>query len=73
MYSSSDFLFFFAFLDLQSIRDYEATNSKKLIFYNALTDFLITSRKTRDEVAKSGKTMTFYESIRAFPKISEKT
>ena len=32
-----------------------------------LTDALITSRK----IANSGKTMTFYESIGAFPKISE--
>ena len=27
-----------AFLDLQSIRDDETTTSKKLIFFNALTD-----------------------------------
>ena len=42
---SSDFLFFSAFLDLQSIRDDEATTSKQLIFFNALTDVLITSQK----------------------------
>ena len=48
---SSDFLFFSAFLDLQSIRDDEATTSNKLIFFNALPDVLITSRKTRVEVA----------------------
>ena len=30
--------FFSAFLDLQSIRDDETTTSKKLIFFNALTD-----------------------------------
>ena len=46
-------------------------NPKELIFFNALTDALITSWKTRVEVANSGKTMTFYESIRAFPKVSE--
>ena len=60
-----------AFLDLQSIRDGEATTPIELIFFNALTDVPITSRKTRVEVANSGNTMTFYESIRAFPKISE--
>ena len=63
--------FFSAFLDLQSIRDDKATTSKKLIFFNALTYVPITSRKTRVEVANSGKTMTFYESIRAFLKISD--
>ena len=47
----SEFLFFSAFLDLQSIRDDEATTSKELIFFNALTDVPITSRKTRVEVA----------------------
>ena len=67
----SDFLFFSAFLDLQSIRDDEATTSKELIFFNALTDVPITSRKTRVEVANSGKTMMFHESIRAFPKQSK--
>ena len=30
--------FFWAFLDLQSIRDDETTTSKKLIFFNASTD-----------------------------------
>ena len=35
------FSFFSAFLDLQSIRDDEATTSKELIFFNALTDVLI--------------------------------
>ena len=54
------------FLDLQSIRDDEATTSKELIFFNTLTDVPITSRKTRFENANSGKTMTFYKSIRAF-------
>ena len=34
------------FSDLQSIRDDEATASKELIFFNALTDVPITSRKT---------------------------
>ena len=68
---NKDLIFFFAFLDLQSIRDDEATNHKELIFVNALNDVLITSRKTRVEVTNSGKTMTFCESIRAFPKISE--
>ena len=57
---SSDFLFFSTFLDLQSIKDDEATTSKELIFFNTLTDVPITSRKTRVEVAM---TMTFYESI----------
>ena len=32
------FSFISAFLDLQSIRDDEATTSKKLIVFNALTD-----------------------------------
>ena len=59
-------LFFSALLDLQSIRDVEATTFKELIF----TDVPITSRKTRFEVANSGKIMTFYESIRAYPEIS---
>ena len=44
---------------------------RPLIFFNALTNVPITSRKTRVEVAKSGKRMTFYESILAFSKISE--
>ena len=35
---SSDFLFFSAILDLQSIRDDEATTSIELIFFNAMTD-----------------------------------
>ena len=47
--SSSDCLFFSAFLDLQRIRDDEATTAKELIFFNALTDVLITSRKPRVE------------------------
>ena len=51
-------------VDLQSIRDHESTTSKQLI----MTDVLITSRKTWVEVANSGKTMTFYESIQTFPK-----
>ena len=45
MYTHVVFLFFSAFLDLQSIRDDEA--SKELIFFNTLTDVTITSRKTR--------------------------
>ena len=56
---------------MQSIRDHEATTSKELIFFNAVTDVLITSRKIRVAVANSGKTMTFYKSIQAFPKISK--
>ena len=63
---NNDLNFFSAFLELQSIRDYEATASKELIFFNALTDVQITSRKTRFAVANSGKTMTFYESIGDF-------
>ena len=59
-------IFFSAFLDLESIRDDEATTSKELIFFIALTDVPITSRKIRVEVANSGKTMRFYESIQAF-------
>ena len=42
-------LIFFSFsasLDLQSIRDDESTTSKELIFFNALADVQITSRKT---------------------------
>ena len=42
---SSDFLYFSAFLHLQSIRGDEATTSKQLIFFNALTDVRITSQK----------------------------
>ena len=38
-------IFFSAFLDLQSIRDDEATTSKELIFFNAFTDVPHTSRK----------------------------
>ena len=41
---NKDLGFFFNFL--RSIRDDEATTSKKLIFFNALADVLITSRKT---------------------------
>ena len=63
--------YFSAFTDLQSIRDDETTTSKELIFFNALADIPITSRKTWVESANSSKTMTFLESIRAFPKISE--
>ena len=44
---NSDFFSFSAFLGLQSIRDDEATTSKELVFFNALTDVPITSRKTR--------------------------
>ena len=40
------FFQFSAFLDLQSIRDDEATTSKELIFFNALADVPITSWKT---------------------------
>ena len=68
---NKDLISFSAFLDLQSIRDNGATTSKELIFFNALTDVQITSRKTHVEVATSGKTMTFYGSIRAFTKIPE--
>ena len=67
------FLFFSVFLDLQSIRYDEATSStssKDLILFNALTDVPSTLRKTRVDIANSGKIMTFYESIRAFPKNS---
>ena len=39
---NKDLNFFSAFLDLQSIGDDEATASKELIFFNALTDVLIT-------------------------------
>ena len=67
---NKDLIFFSAFLDLQSMRR-GGHNPKELIFFNDLTDALITSWKTRVEVANSGKTMTFYESIRAFQKISE--
>ena len=56
---------------MQSIREDEATTSKELIFFNALAYVPMTSRKAWAEVANSGKTMTFLESIRAFPKISE--
>ena len=52
---NKDLIFFSAFLDLQSIRDDEATTSKEPIFFNALPDVPITSRKTRVEVANSGK------------------
>ena len=43
---NKDLIFFSAFLDLQNIRDDEATTSKELIFFNALTDAQITSWKT---------------------------
>ena len=65
-------LVFSAFLDLQSIRDDEATTSKELIFFNALTDVPITSRKTRVVVANSGKTMTFYVASKLFRKYPKK-
>ena len=35
---NKDRIFFSAFLDLQSIRDDKTTTSKKLFFFNALTD-----------------------------------
>ena len=41
-------IFFSAFLNLQSIRDDEATTSKELIFFNTLTDVLITSLKMQN-------------------------
>ena len=47
----SALIFFSAFLDLQSIRDDEATTSKVLIFFNALTNVPIPSLKTRVEAA----------------------
>ena len=56
---NKDLIFFSAFLDLQSIRDDEATTSKEHIFFNAFTDAPITSRKTRVEIANSSKTTTF--------------
>ena len=65
------FSFFSAFLDLRSIRDNETTTSKKLIFFYAFdrcSDYMITSRKTRVEVANSSKTMTFYERTKLFRK-----
>ena len=68
---NKDLIFFSAFLDLQSIIEDEATTPREFIFFDALTDVPITSRKTGVEVANSGKTMTFYESVRAFRKISE--
>ena len=68
---NKDLIFFSAILDQQRIRDDVVTTSKELILFNASTDVPITSRKTWVEVANSGKTMTFYESIQAFPKISE--
>ena len=43
---NKDLIFFSAILDLQRIRDDEATTFKELIFFNALTDVPITSRKT---------------------------
>ena len=45
----SDFHFFSAFLDLQSIRDDEATTYKELIF-NALTDVPITSHELKLQI-----------------------
>ena len=62
-------VFLFGVFTPAKIRDDETTTSKKLIFFNALTDV----RKTRVEVAKSGKTMTFYERselFRKYPKTS---
>ena len=66
MYIVDELLILFSeFLGLQSIRDDEATTSKQLIFFNALTDICITSWKKKTTVgnAKSGQKMTFYESI----------
>ena len=51
---NKDLIFFSALLDLQSRRDDEATTQRSSLF-NALADALITSRKTRVEVANSGK------------------
>ena len=53
-----DLIFFPVFLDLQ-----RGHNPKERIFFNALTDALITSQKSRVEVANPGKTMMFYERI----------
>ena len=63
---NKNLIFFSAFLDLQ--RGHKPQGAH---FFNALAGVPITSRKTRVEVANSGKTMTFYESIRAFPQILE--
>ena len=65
------FSFLLCILRPANIRDDEATTSKELVSFNALTGVPITSRKTRVEVANSGKTMIVYESIRAFQKIAE--
>ena len=61
-----DFLSLSAFLDLHSIRDDEATTSKQLIFFNALTDIALLHGKTQLKM----QNMMSYESIHAFPKIS---
>ena len=52
----------------------QSITSKELIYFNAVTDVPIFSRKTRVEVANSGKTMTFYENtelFRKYPKTSD--
>ena len=45
-------IFFSVFLDLQSIRDDEATTSKQLIFFYALTDVRITLQLKLQNLAK---------------------
>ena len=45
---------------MKSIRDDEATTSKELIFFNALTDVPITSLKTRVESMKASKLFRKY-------------
>ena len=69
---SSDFLSFSAFLNLQGIKDHEAKISKQLIFFNALTDVRITSRKKTQLKLQNLAKMTQYESILTFLKLIRK-
>ena len=68
---SSDFLFCILRLAKHKRQWGHNLHSKELIFFNALTDVRITSQKNNNWVAKYGKKMMLYESIRAFLKISE--
>ena len=69
---NKDLIFFSAFLDLKSIRDDEATTQRSsfsLMLWQMLWLFHGKHELKLPTLAKHpGKTMTFYESIRAFPK-----
>ena len=66
---NKDLIFFPAFLDLQSIRDDEATTPKSS-FSLMIWQMLRLLHGKHELKLQTGKTMMFHESIRAFPEIS---